>query len=106
MEINTLPPRIVCAAMLMEDNSIVAGVRHFSPEMRAVMQLAYGPKYHLKVKEQGFVNQFGVFYTRQAAWKIAHKNGQIIRPTGLEFNPVTASFNLKYDGVLFSENLY
>lgn len=48
------PARIVAAAMLMKDNSIVVGIRHFSPDMRAIMRRAYGEKnYHLQVVEQG-----------------------------------------------------
>lgn len=30
-------PRIVSAAMLMRDGLIVPGVRHYSPDMRAVL---------------------------------------------------------------------
>ncbi len=52
------PARIVAAAMLMKDNSIVVGIRHFSPDMRAIMRRAYGEKdYYLKVAKQGFVDQ-------------------------------------------------
>lgn len=103
---NSLAPRIVCAAMLMNDNSIVAGIRHFSPEMRAIMARAYGDEYYLEVKEQGFVDQFGKFYSREDAWKIADKNGQIIRPTGWEENSTPRKANVGDDGCLFSENLY
>lgn len=99
-------PRIVCAAMLMENGDIVAGIRHFSPEMRAIMLKAYGEKYHLKVKEQGFVDQFGKFYDRKEAWIIADTNGQIIRPTGWEENPNPRKANIGDKGILFSENLY
>lgn len=34
-------PRIVCAAMLMDDGVIVTGVRHYSPEMRVVLRKMY-----------------------------------------------------------------
>lgn len=89
------PQRIVCAAMLMKDGSIVVGIRHFSPEMRAIMRLAYGEKdYHLKVAEQGFVDQYGTFISREAAWVIAEREGQIRRPRN---GP---------EGTLFSEDLY
>ena len=86
-------PRIVCAAMKMMDGNIIVGIRHFSPEMRNVMHKIYGDGYHLKVEHQGFVDQFGKFYDRRDAWKIADANDQIIRLTGNE-------------EVLFSENLY
>jgi len=103
---NSLSPRIVCAAMLMKDNNIVVGIRHFSPEMRVIMLKAYGEKYHPKVSEQGFVDQFGKFYNRFDAWKLADKNGQIIRATGWEESPKARPANMGDDGMLFSENLY
>jgi len=103
---NSLQKRIVCAAMLMKDGSVVAGIRHFSPEMRAIMLRAYGEKYHLQVQEQGFVDQFGAFYSREQAWKLADQNGQIIRPTGWEENPKPRPANVGDEGCLFSENLY
>ncbi len=89
-----LPRLVVCAAMLMKDGSIVTGIRHFSNEMRAVMRLAYGAEgYHLKVADQGFVDQKGVFLTREEAWVVAEAAGQIRRVTGAK-------------GELYSEDLY
>lgn len=86
-------PVIVCAAMLMFDNVIVPGIRHYSPEMRIVLKGIYGIGYHLKVKEEGFVDQFGTFYDRKLAWKIAEKNNQI-------------KYQVSSPGTLYSENLY
>lgn len=85
--------RIVSAAILMEDGLIIVGIRHYSPDMRATMKRVYGDKYHLKEKEQGFVDQMGVFLTRKESWIIAEKEGQIIR-------------NVAPKGTLYSENLY
>lgn len=80
--------------MLMKDGSIVVGIRHFSPDMRAIMRLAYGAEdYHLKVAEQGFVDQYGTFYDRESAWIIAQAAGQIREVTGQV-------------GTLYSEDLY
>jgi len=59
--------RVVSAAMLMKDGLIVPGVRHFSPDMRAVLERIYGEGYHLKVKEQGFIDAKGNFLTRKEA---------------------------------------
>lgn len=88
------PARIVAAAMLMKDNSIVVGIRHFSPDMRAIMRRAYGEKdYHLQVAEQGFVDQYGTFYDRESAWVIAEREGQIREQVSIP-------------GTLYSENLY
>ncbi len=79
--------------MLMEDGDVVVGIRHFSPEMRKIMLKAYGEKYHLKVKQQGFVDQMGVFLSREDAWKIAEERGQIRR-------------QVSTPGTLYIENLY
>lgn len=100
-------PRIVCAAMLMDDGLIVSGVRHYSPDMRATMRRIYGSgwrlpfckkwirkPYHLRVKEQGFIDSSGAFLGRSAAWERAEKTGQILRNTGYSAR------------TLFSENLY
>lgn len=100
----TTPPRIVCAAMLMDDGHIVTGVRHYSPDMRATLRRMYGMgfklfgkwvkrPYHLRVVEQGFINTRCQFLTREEAWKAAEANGQIREITG---SP----------GTLYSEDLY
>jgi hypothetical protein len=100
------PPIIVSAAMLMKNGDIVVGIRHFSPEMRSIMLKAYGEGYHLQVKIQGFVDQYGTFYDRKEAWKIADKMGQIRRPTGWEGFDTPRPANIGDEGILFSENLY
>lgn len=98
------PPRVVSAAMLMDDGLIVSGVRHFSPDMRAVLKRIYGggfklfgrwirKPYHLRVKEQGFIDARGKFLSREAAWKAAEEHAQIR-------NTVSTP------GTLYSENLY
>jgi len=85
--------RIVCAAMKMEDGLVVTGIRHFSTEMRETLRRIYGDDYHLKVKEQGFVNQRGTFLSRKIAWIIAKNADQIIA-------------EVSSPGTLYSENLY
>lgn len=70
-------PSIVSAAMLMDDGLIVPGVRHFSPDMRAVLHRIYGDGYHLRVKEQGFIDAKGIFLTREDAHVRAKALGQI-----------------------------
>jgi hypothetical protein len=98
--------RIVCAAMLMKDGSIIVGIRHFSPEMRVTMEKIYGKQYHLQVKGQGFVDQFGIFFSRLDAWKIADNAGQIIRSLGWTDEPAPRRAKVGDTNVLFSENLY
>jgi len=79
--------------MLMEDDLVVPGVRHYSPDMRAVMLRAYGPGYWLRVKDEGFIDSMGTFLNREDAWKVAEENGQI-------------RYKVSRPGTLFSENLY
>jgi hypothetical protein len=88
-----IPRYVVCAAMLMEDGHVITGVRHFSPDMRATMHLAYGKGYHLKVEEQGFIDNMGKFMSREEAWNLATETGQIRK-------------EVSSPGTLYSENLY
>lgn len=87
------PRRLVSAAMLMDDGLVVPGIGHFSHEMRAVLHRIYGEGYHLRVREQGFVDTHGNFLGREEAWERAMRTGQILRDCGTT-------------GELFSENLY
>lgn len=88
-----MEPRIICAANLFADGTIVLGIRHCDQFMGRQVE-AMGMEGYPRA-EQGFVDQFGMFYDRQQAWKIAASNGQIIRRCGGD-----------EDGTLFSENLY
>jgi hypothetical protein len=86
-------PRLVCAANKYEDGTIIIGVRHYDRFMQA--QLDNLPRlYKMPPAEQGFIDQFGMFYTRVQALVLAEKNNQIIRHCGGDGNK------------LFSENLY
>lgn len=87
--------KIVCAAnkFFFEDgtNLIVPSARHWDVTMRYIMLCI--PK-KITDEIQGFIDQCGDFHTREEAWIIAEKNGQIMRRVG-------------GDGVrLYSENLY
>jgi hypothetical protein len=84
-------PRIVCAANRFENGPILIGARHFDQHMH--IQANYMRIKGSEPHQQGFVDQYGKFYSRKDAWKIAEKNGQIIRRCGC-------------DGELYSENLY
>jgi hypothetical protein len=92
-------PRIVCAAnqyscLLDETNLlIVIGARHWDSIMRDHFRLI-ADRVERKSEIQGFIDQFGKFYTRQEAFVIAEENNQIIRRVGGD------------NGKLFSENLY
>ena len=92
--------RIVCAANRYTYRSgdisfgvLLVGARHWDSCMRdQAKRCAY--KIDKTTEEQGFIDQFGKFYTREEAFVIAEKNGQIIRRVGGD------------NGKLFSENLY
>lgn len=86
-----MKPRIVCAANRFENGPMIVGARHFDQHM--VEQMQYMGLKGSDPHVQGFIDQYGHFYTREQAWKIAEENGQIIR-------------EVSSPGMLFSENLY
>jgi len=86
-----MEPRIVCAANKFENGPMLIGARHFDQHM--IVQMAYMDVKGSDPHTQGFIDQYGKFYTRKEAWVIAEKNGQIIR-------------EVSSPGMLFSENLY
>lgn len=117
-EDNPYIPRVVSAAMLMDDGLIVTGVRHFSPDMRATLKRIYGmgfklfgkwikKPYHMRVLQQGFIDSKGKFLDRESAWKVADRNGQIFLydPTA-KGHLVPQAPNQGDTETLFSENLY
>jgi len=85
------PHRVVCAAnRRQEDGWIICGARHWDKVMRS--QITDTDK--SGSWEQGFIDQFGDFLTREEAWVVAAAQNQIRRRCG-------------GDGVrLYSENLY
>lgn len=87
-----MKPRIVCAANKFENGPLLIGARHFDQHMQ--VQMAYMGVKGSDPHVQGFIDQYGKFYTREEAWKVAVENGQIVRRCGGD------------EGMLFSENLY
>jgi hypothetical protein len=87
----TRPRRVVTAAMLMKDGTVVSGVRHFSPDMRDVLFKIYGKCYHRLVQEQGFICNHYKFVDRGEGYLIALESGQI---------------TAKNTPILFSEDLH
>lgn len=86
--------RIVCAAVRHPDGRIVCGPRHLDKTMLAqitglsmegfhdLLTNGDGPSEACKVwgwkGEEGFIDQYGVFHTREEAWNVADAGGQII----------------------------
>jgi len=87
--------RVVCAAVIDDKGIIVAGARHLDRIMKEQIKMMGRKSIDFSNPEfQGFINQWGQFLSREEAWIIAEKRGQIIRRCG-------------GDGVrLYSENLY
>ena len=82
---------IVCAACKLTNGLILAGARHLGPNMVAQLKKIYGtPAKAPKVAEQGFLDRYDNFLTREEAARVAIEAKQII---GLKTK-------------LFSEDLY
>lgn len=91
-------PRIVCAANKLPDGTLIIGVRHWDPLMRQQAD-ALNWWHHRSDAEQGFIDQYRNFYTREEAWLIVEEQRQILYRVGAD---------MSRDGIgcLFSENLY
>jgi hypothetical protein len=74
--------RVVCAAIRAADGSVLLGVRHYSADMHAqIAARKDGEKFkHRLDKDQGFVNQHGVYMTREEAYRVALAAGQLRYP--------------------------
>ena len=96
--------RVVCAANKLTNGKILLGARHWdffmhqqANHIEEFYMEVYGEEATEKMfaeSEQGFIDQYGNFLTREEAWVIAEKNGQIVRDHD------------KCVGELFSEHLY
>jgi hypothetical protein len=85
---------VVCAANKYGD-LVFTGVRHFCPVMQVNMQAYDIPALRKERGEvQGFIDQFGVFMTREEAAIVAKESGQLAR------------YGNHCPTVLFSEDLY
>ena len=87
-----LERRVVCAANRYKEH-IILGVRHWDTIMVKRAKEILGADIHGAEWEQGFINTWGEFLTREEALKVAIHNNQMIREP----------YN---DTELFSENLY
>lgn len=71
--------RVVCAAIRATDGDVLLGIRHYSEDMhRQIDARRDGEKFaHRHDEDQGFVDQHGVFMSREEAWEVADLKGQI-----------------------------
>ncbi len=75
--------RIVCAAIRAADGQLLLGIRHYSADMHTQIARmgAGGTRFmHRHDEDQGFVDQHGVFLSREDAYQVALAAGQITRP--------------------------
>lgn len=84
--------RVVCAACRI-GSVILAGARHWDTVMHKQSQAMPFNSEEKGNAEQGFIDQFGLFLTREEAFILAEEKGQIKDKPNIE-------------GTLFSEDLY
>ena len=95
IKIVPLENRIVAAAAKFPDGQIIVSVRHYDELFHnACRQMNLREVPHSEII-QGFVDRFGTFHDRKAAWTIAEVAQQIQRRVGGD-----------HEGILYSENLY
>ena len=75
--------RVVCAAIRAADGSLLLGIRHYSRDMHEqIRQRDDGAMFkHRHDPDQGFVDQFGAYMTREEAYQVAKAAGQILHPS-------------------------
>lgn len=98
------PRVVVCAANRSRvSGKVIAGARHWDSIMRQQVEWLDPEKHNGRRMpdewagaEQGFIDQYGQWMTREEAWKVAESANQIKHPNpdGLDI------------GTLYSENLY
>lgn len=82
--------RVVSMAACIVDGVLIVGNRHFCPIMCMTIDLMELDEHKHDVDtQQGFVDQWGIYMSRQEAWGVAKAAGQIKR--------------VFQEGVLFSE---
>jgi hypothetical protein len=93
--------RVVCAAIRADDGTLILGIRHYSADM--ITQIHHlgevGTKFHHRHgKDQGFVDQHGVYMDRHEAYNVALSAGQVVYPDACTHEPNGSK--------LYSEGLY
>lgn len=92
-------PILVCSAIKIQTNKadlLLLSARHWDNQMRQqfTQSLHSGYEVYRQTEVQGFIDQFGKFYNRKDAYRLAQHNNQI-------------RFELDYEtDELYSEMLY
>lgn len=75
--------RVVCAAVRASNGDVIVGVRHYSEDMhRQIHWRKDGERFkNRQDDDQGFVNTWGEYLTREQAYLVAIHNNQILRNT-------------------------
>ena len=92
-------PWMVCAAAMTPGGHIISGPRHFDSHMRHQLSLlwaAMNSEVDAATMCQGFIDQWGRFYTREEAMACVKDSGQ----------PFNKERNGDNDRELYSEGLY
>jgi hypothetical protein len=78
-----LDRRVVCAAIRAENGDVIVGIRHYSTDMHyQIRNRPDGRRFENRHDDdQGFVNTWGEYLTREEAYVVAKHNGQIFRET-------------------------
>ena len=70
---------VVCAALRANDGTLLLGIRHYSSDMHEQISVRVdGNKFQHRLDEdQGFVDQAGIYMSREEAYQVADAAGQI-----------------------------
>lgn len=74
--------RVVCAAIRGKLGELLLGIRHYSRDMHDQLdaRIDRSNLLHRHDPDQGFVDQHGVYMTREEAYIVAEAAGQILYP--------------------------
>jgi len=76
--------RVVCAAIRANDGTVLLGIRHYSDDMHkqiSARRHTDGATFKNRLDEdRGFVDQRGIFMSREEAYQVAKAAGQIVYP--------------------------
>jgi len=90
------PQQIIVCAAIRFGSLVLCGARHWDSAMISqVEEIGFRVVRDLGDEEQGFINQFSEFLTREEAMQVVKESGQ---PFNIERN--------RGDSCLFSEGLY